>query len=213
MSAARALREDMSRDGAVVMDDDQMVLQRILDPDVHLAVWQRRAARGIEGLEGLEGLAGLDWDAIANIDQDVPVEALASAIPEALRSAGYPDVVALADAIVPLASDFAALMACEALRIRLDVTETDACRKFHADQVTLRLLMPLVGPGTQWVHANAEPQVPEGELRIGDVGLFKGRVWAEEPVILHRSPPIAAMGITRLLLVIDPGSGPSRPSR
>jgi hypothetical protein len=93
------------------------------------------------------------------------------------------------------------------------VIETDACRKFHADQVTVRLLMPLVGPGTQWVHANAEPQVPEGELRIGDVGLFKGRVWAEEPVILHRSPPIAAMGITRLLLVIDPGSGLSRPLR
>jgi hypothetical protein len=207
MSAARALREDMSRDGAVVMDDDQVVLQRILDPDVHLAVWQRRAARD------LAGLAGLDWDAIADIDQDVPVVALASAIPGALRSAGYPDVVALADVIVPLASDFAALMACEALRIRLDVIETDACRKFHADQVTVRLLMPLVGPGTQWVHANAEPQVPEGELRIGDVGLFKGRVWAEEPVILHRSPPIAAMGITRLLLVIDPGSGLSRPLR
>ena len=207
MSAARALREDMSRDGAVVMGDDQLVLQRILDPDVHLAVWQRRAARGLEGLEGL------DWDAIADVDRDVPVVALASAIPEALRSAGYPDVVALAEAIVPLASDFAALIACDALRIRLDVIETDACRKFHADQVTVRLLMPLVGPGTQWVHANAEPQVPEGELRIGDVGLFKGRVWAEEPVILHRSPPIAAMGITRLLLVIDPGSGPSRPSR
>ena len=207
MSAARALRDDMLRYAAVVMDDDQVVLQRILDPDVHLAVWQRRAARD------LARLAGLDWDAIADIDQDVPVEALASAIPEALRSAGYPDVVALADAIVPLASDFAALMACEALRIRLDVIETDACRKFHADQVTVRLLMPLVGPGTQWVHANAEPQVPEGDLRIGDVGLFKGRVWAEEPVILHRSPPIAATGITRLLLVIDPGSGPSRPSR
>lgn len=182
MSAARALREDMSRDGAVVMGDDQVVLQRILDPDVHLAVWQCRAARGLEGLEGL------DWDAIADVDQDVPVVALASAIPEALRSAGYPDVVALADAIVPLASDFAALMACDALRIRLDVIETDACRKFHADQVAVRLLMPLVGPGTQWVHANAEPQVPEGELRIGDVGLFKGRVWADEPVILHRSP-------------------------
>lgn len=207
MSAARALREDMSRDGAVVIGDDQVVLQRILDLDVHLAVWQRRAARGIEGLEGLA------WDAIADVDQDVPVVALASAIPEALRSAGYPDVVALAEAIVPLASDFAALMACDALRIRLDVIETDACRKFHADQVTVRLLMPLVGPGTQWVHANAEPQVPDGELRIGDVGLFKGRVWAEEPVILHRSPPIAAMGITRLLLVIYPGSGLSSPSQ
>lgn len=202
MSAVRALREDALRDGAVAIGDDLAVLQRILDPDVHLAIWQRREAPDLEGL---------DWDAIADIDQDVPVGALASTIPEALKSAGYPAADALSDAIVPLASNFAALMACDALRIRLDVIETDACRRFHADQVTIRLLMPLVGPGTQWTHANAAPQIPEGELQVGDVGLFKGRVWAEEPVILHRSPPIAGTDITRLLLVIDPGSGlPSR---
>ena len=202
MSAVRALREDALRDGAVAIGDDLAVLQRILDPDVHLAIWQRREEPDLEGL---------DWDAIADIDQDVPVGALASTIPEALKSAGYPAADALSDAIVPLASNFAALMACDALRIRLDVIETDACRRFHADQVTVRLLMPLVGPGTQWTHANAAPQIPEGELQVGDVGLFKGRVWAEEPVILHRSPPIAGTDIMRLLLVIDPGSGlPSR---
>lgn len=195
MTAARALREDALRGEAVVIGDDQAVLQRILDPDVHLAIWQRRETPDLEGF---------DWDAIADIDQDVPVVALSSAILEALRSAGYHCAIALADAIVPIASDFAALMACDRLRIRLDVIETDACRKFHADQVTIRLLMPLVGPGTQWRHAAAPPQASEGQLQIGDVGLFKGRVWAEQPVILHRSPPIAATGITRLLLVIDP---------
>ncbi|MES2420957.1 MAG: DUF1826 domain-containing protein [Pseudomonadota bacterium] len=204
MSAVRALREDASRNEAVVIGDDQAVLQRILDPNVHLAIWQRREALDLEGL---------DWDEIADIDQDVPVAGLASAIPDALTLAGYRDATALAGAIVSLASGFAALMACDALRIRLDVIETDACRKFHADQVTVRLIMPLVGPGTQWTHANIEPQIPEGALQIGDVGLFKGRVWAEEPVILHRSPPIAATGLTRLLLVIDPGSGLSTPSR
>ena len=204
MSAVRALREDASRDDAVVIGDDQAVLQRILEPNVHLAIWQRREALDLEGL---------DWDEIADIDQDVPVAGLASAIPDALTLAGYRDATALAGAIVSLASGFAALMACDALRIRLDVIETDACRKFHADQVTVRLIMPLVGPGTQWTHANTAPQIPEGALQIGDVGLFKGRVWAEEPVILPRSPPIAATGLTRLLLVVDPGSGLSTPSR
>lgn len=203
MSAARALREDALAHGAVAISDDQAVLQRILNPEVHLAIWQHR---------DVPRLDGLDWDAIADIDQDVPVVALASAIPEALTSAGYRDAIALADAIVPLASSFATLMACDELRIRLDVIETDACRKFHADQVTVRLLMPLVGPGTQWAYANTQGQIPEGQLQIGDVGLFKGRVWAEEPIILHRSPPIGATGITRLLLVIDPGSAAaSRP--
>lgn len=203
MSAVRALHEDALAHGAVAISDDQAVLQRILNPEVHLAIWQRRDVPPLEGL---------DWDAVADIDQDVPVVALASAIPEALRSAGYRDAIALADAIVPLASSFATLMACDEVRIRLDVIETDACRKFHADQVTVRLLMPLVGPGTQWAYANTQGQIAEGQLQIGDVGLFKGRVWAEEPIILHRSPPIGATGITRLLLVIDPGSAAaSRP--
>jgi hypothetical protein len=41
-------------------------------------------------------------------------------------------------------------------------------------------------------------------MAIGEVGIFKGRLWAEEPSILHRSPPIAASGERRLLLVLDP---------
>ncbi len=203
MNEALIVREDPVRDGAVVIGEHRAVLQHILHRDVHLAIWQRR---------DVSNLGGLDWDAIDDIDQDVPVAALASAIPAALASAGYPGAVALAAAIIPIAAHFAALMVCDVLRIRLDVIETDACRKFHADQVTVRLLMPLVGPGTQWTRATAEPQVPEGELEIGHVGLFKGRIWAEDPVILHRSPPIAATGLTRLLLVIDPGTSLARSS-
>ena len=70
--------------------------------------------------------------------------------------------------------------------------------------MTARLLLPLVGPGTQWMRAGGDPERPEGDLQAGDVGIFKGRLWTRDPVILHRSPPIAGAGITRVLLVIDP---------
>ena len=42
-------------------------------------------------------------------------------------------------------------------------------------------------------------------MQAGWVGLFRGRLWPGDlPCrLLHRSPPIAGSGETRLLLVID----------
>jgi hypothetical protein len=110
--------------------------------------------------------------------------------------------LALVDEIADLARCFARLTGCTALRLRLEVVETDACRKFHVDQLCARLLCTLSGPGTQWIEAGGGSQVMQ--MAAGEVGIFKGRLWAEEPAILHRSPPIAALGDTRLLLVLDP---------
>ncbi len=88
------------------------------------------------------------------------------------------------------------------MKLRLEVVETDACRRFHADFVTYRLLTTYCGAATQWVRST-QPETIE-TLRAGDVAIFNGRVLLEEPTILHRSPPIAGTGETRLLLVIDP---------
>lgn len=199
MTAVLALRQEPCGDDAVAIGRDRAVLGAIVQPDVHLAIWRR---------DGVAPLPDLAWDAIDDIDEDIAVDGFASAIPALLATAGYPvaspAIAALGTDIVALAAYFARVMACSHVRVRLDVIETDACRKFHADQVTARLLMPLVGPGTQWTLAGTEPPVADGQLQVGDVGVFKGRIWAEEPVILHRSPPIAETGITRLLLVIDP---------
>ncbi len=199
MSAALALRNDPSGKEAITTGRTRAVLERIRRPDVHLAIWQR---------EGACVVPDLDWDTIEDIDENIDVDRLASTIPEVMATAGYPvdapAIVTFGTEMAALAAYFATFMACDRLRLRLDVIETDACRKFHADQVTARLLMPLVGPGTQWMRAGIVPAVPEGQLRPGDVGVFKGRIWAEEPLILHRSPPIAETGMTRLLLVIDP---------
>jgi hypothetical protein len=88
------------------------------------------------------------------------------------------------------------------------VVETDACSKFHADFVTLRTITTYRGPGTQWQRADDPGDQTINEMRSGAVGLFKGRLLQPEPSVLHRSPPIADSGESRLVLVIDSiGSG------
>lgn len=189
---------------AVAIGRDPAILERIMDETVHLAIWQRPAP------EYGAAVSELDWDAIDDIDDEMDVVDVPRALPISLANAGYLADLGLADELAALAVRFAKIVACDRLRVRLDVIRTDACRKFHADNVTVRLLMPLVGPGTQWLAArgvDADPPVADGQLQIGEVGLIKGRVWAERPEILHRSPLVAATGITRLLLAIDPLGG------
>lgn len=139
---------------------------------------------------------------------------LAAHAPFERKSAGSPDqaVAALGllpatlrDDVLALARRFAAFMAVEAVRLRLEGVNTDACRKIHADYTDLRLITTYHGPGTDYLPSSAK--LDEGNLQrlaTGDIGLFKGRLYADshEPC-LHRSPPIAGSGETRLVLVID----------
>jgi hypothetical protein len=55
----------------------------------------------------------------------------------------------------------------------------------------------------KWTGGNEPERI--NTMAAGDVGLFKGRHWTEAPAI-HRSPPIAETGETRLLLVLDPAN-------
>lgn len=179
-------------------------LDRITDPDVHFALWQRRRPASLDWIDAL------DWDAIDDVRLTIAMGDAPAALAAALTHAGYPPDAqghALGEEIHTLVSHFARIMACERLTIRLEVIETDACRKFHADYVTARLLTTLHGAGTQWLHRDAPAEI--WSMETGDVGLFKGRLWVEEPAILHRSPPLMASGGTRLLLVINPAPHPA----
>lgn len=185
---------------AWIAADDAGVLDRIRDEQVQLAVWQRRRLRLVDWLDTI------DFDEIDDVQETLDVELLAATLPAILVDAGYPegdDMAALATEIIALARRFARIMGTQAVRMRLEIIETDACRKFHMDHVTARLLMPLTDPGTQWIEAGAGTDGPIRHLKAGSVGLFKGRIWAETPAILHRSPPIAGTGVSRLLLVLD----------
>lgn len=187
---------------------DPAVLDAVVRPAVQLAIWNRPLPLT------LAWLPQLDWTKIDDLDFTTALEALEADVAEGLAEAGYPAGArgdALAEEIVGHARRFAAIHKIDALGIRLEVIETDACRKFHADHVTARLLTTLVGSGTQWIHGDAGPDTPIRQMRTGDVAIFKGRLATEVQGILHRSPPIGDTGETRLLLAIDPAPAPSLP--
>lgn len=110
-----------------------------------------------------------------------------------------------------LAAIFADVMKAAYLRLRLDVVTTNACRKFHIDNVTARLVCTYRGTGTQYglSHDGSDPSdvltVPTGAPII-----LRGKQWPETPFsgLLHRSPPIEGRGETRLVLVLDPVAEP-----
>ena len=96
--------------------------------------------------------------------------------------------------------------------VRLERISHDACWKFHRDCVEARLLTTYYGPTTEWVqppHAaralweQQEYKGPIEHLRIHDVAIFKGSCAASGNGIVHRSPPIAGTGRTRLLLCLN----------
>ncbi|PXB00071.1 DUF1826 domain-containing protein [Nostoc sp. 3335mG] len=180
-------------------------LNAIHDDGVNLAIWRRSDAPSI---------AADDLETCDDVALTVAVPALATEIPAALAAAGYAERERglLAQDIVALGSQFAALLDLDRVAVRLEVIETDACRRFHADYVAVRLISSYVGPGTQWLDNGDALAMAKGaevaELTIrsiatGDVALFKGRDRTVAPIV-HRSPPVAATGERRLVLVIDP---------
>lgn len=180
-------------------------LRQIHHQDTTLAVWRRRLASDV-----VTDLASLMLDEIDDILFASDIDALEPALAGEMKEAGYPDVSALGADIVMLARQHAAVADDRKVRIRLQVVETDACRKFHADYVKVRTITTYLGLGTQWIVADSADRAGTADgpaiqqLDAGDVGVFKGRLWQESPTILHRSPPIGDSGEQRLVLVIDP---------
>ena len=186
-------------DDIVAFGHDRASLDAIARPDAALAIWWRSLPDPLHA-----ALASLDLDTVDDMSFDFAAE---EPVDGALADAGYADPVAtlLAEDIGLLVRRHAALTGEDRLRLRLEVIETDACRRFHADFVTLRLLCSYVGPGTQWCRADAADAICE--VPTGAVGVFKGRLLLDPPTILHRSPPIGATCERRLVLAIDPLPG------
>jgi hypothetical protein len=191
----------------VVMDEAPAGLSAIADPAINLAVWQRRLAPAVAAAAGqlLERVGG-------DVRLAAPATDVARALADALAAAGWPTVPALVADVADLAILAAPLMQSHAVDLRLEVITSDACRKFHADYVPLRLITSYAGPGSQWLSNDdaaalaggvAAEQLEVRQLLVGEVALFKGRLLTDSPII-HRSPPIAGTGQRRLVLVINP---------
>ncbi len=114
--------------------------------------------------------------------------------------------------VAALARRFAAVMDVARVRVRIERTDSNACRKVHADYTDVRLITTYAGPGTDIApHATEEDRSECCLERVptGWVGLFKGRTYhPDHPACYHRSPPAGDMGEKRLVLVIDTPAGP-----
>jgi hypothetical protein len=174
-------------------------LDAVRRPDVGAAIWRRTLDPALAS-----------W-ADACPDHRLPAARFEATVAEAGRAlaAAAPDAPLLAADAAALAARFAAVMGVARLRLRLDVIRDDACRLWHLDRVRARLLCAYRGAGTEF-----GPGKPGGTPRAvrrmarGDAGIFRGALWPwAGETLLHRSPPMAGRGETRLLLVIDPAEG------
>lgn len=190
------------RDTLVEIGSNLGALHSIAEPSCALAIYRRRQPSDL-----IRDLNNLALDEIDDLALEIDVDTVPRQL---LKGAGYPDYLAarLSTDLGELMRAYAAITGQARLTVRLEVVDTDACRRFHADYVPLRLLCTYVGPGTQWHRCDRPDEVEQ--LRTGDVAIFKGLDALDPPALLHRSPPIACTGERRLLLVLDRVRGPVR---
>jgi hypothetical protein len=107
---------------------------------------------------------------------------------------------------------YASITKSDLVDVRLERINHNACWKFHRDFVERRMLTTYLGPTTEWVHPQHATQAmcqqkcfkgPIENLALYDVAIFKGSCTGSTSGIVHRSPPIAGTGCTRLLLSLN----------
>lgn len=191
-------------DGHMIAGSDATVLQRIADDGISLALWERTSPLRHGSLAGFDDVRIVTTGAQVTADLTARLTN---------RESWHAPLIA---DVAMLARHFAAILRSASIEIRLERVTGRACWKWHSDYVTARLICTYIGPGTQWLSRGCNHPPAAGDqhqLGTGTVGLFKGKGWAGDGAIVHRSPPPDAADAERLLLVIDPVAADDRVRR
>lgn len=127
--------------------------------------------------------------------------------------------------IVDVVRAFQKVVQSDEIGLRIESVDSDNCSNFHVDLVPLRLVMTLLGPGTQWLANESVDRLALRERRFGEIcrkGAKVEQVSAGEVLLMkgegystlegernvgkgfvHRSPPKSSFKEPRLLLRID----------
>ncbi|KIC52059.1 hypothetical protein RA29_01420 [Tateyamaria sp. ANG-S1] len=182
--------------------EDLSVLRK---PGCAAAIWRRPLPVGFQ-----EWVDALDPDALPSARLVLQPDAVAPTVAHLCDLAGLPASEHrdwLIEDVAGLAARFAETMKTPYLRLRLDVITTNACRRFHVDAITARLICTYRGTGTQYgISTDGDAPKRVFTVATGSPMIMRGTVWPETPKtgLLHRSPPIEGTGETRLVLVLDP---------
>lgn len=216
---ARASRHRVAGARASLLESSKPdVLTKIVEPGLNLTVWRRRLPEAVAG--GLGAAARhLNVDRVLRTGAVGQLEPFVEWLPTELREWMRAD-------LEHLVSKFAAASGASAFRASLQYVDTDACRKFHADYIRLRMLCTYRGPGTLWLddaHADrsafdwdnddhdavndkiVRDPAQVGHARPGDVVMLKGHTWPgnEGHGAVHRSPRIEVGGESRLVFKVS----------
>ena len=180
-------------------------LASIKDSGCSAAIWKREPSVKFQNW-----IDGLDPVELPRVRVMLRAEMVREAMTDLSNAYALPDCderTMLIDDIAALAAMFSSIMDSRYLRLRLDVIETNACRKFHIDAVTARLICTYRGRATQYGNdaIGGQPRAFH-DVPTGSPMILRGTSWRSisEPGLLHRSPPIEGTGETRLVLVLDP---------
>jgi hypothetical protein len=199
------------RDAAigVEMVDDPAALGMCLQPGCAAAIWRRQTPPDVQSW-----LDGIDGEALPRARVVLPRHAVGKVVQQLFDMANLTDGAErawLQQDIIGLADILSDLMNARYLRLRLDVVTTNACRKFHIDVATARLVCTYRGTGTQYgVSSDGDDPRRVFTVHTGAPILLRGTLRPTEPPssLLHRSPPIEGTGETRFVLVLDPVDDP-----
>ena len=186
-------------------------LNMIDRPDCAAAIWRRQTPPAVQSW--IDELSGAQLPVARQVLQPGMVR---DAIGQACKTAQTPHTPErdhLIEDIAALAEMFARRMRATSLQIRLERVTTNACRKFHIDRLSARLICTYRGTGTQYgTSVNGSEPNRVFTVPTGCPVVLRGSQWPEHPAsrLLHRSPPIEATGETRLVLVLDPITDPEQ---
>ncbi|WP_282606231.1 DUF1826 domain-containing protein [Pelagibius sp. Alg239-R121] len=185
-------------------------LQVVNNPDVALAIWRRSLPAHLR-----VWLDRLDPSELPDVRLLVRPADLHRALQPLLDEAGMPNGPMrdlLVGDISTLVQLFADIVRTDLIDVRFERISHDACWKFHRDCVDARLLTTYRGATSEWVHpSDSEAAISQQKSFLGpiqrlaadDVAIFLGSCAGPGTGIVHRSPPVAGTGETRLLLCLN----------
>ncbi|MCG3268068.1 DUF1826 domain-containing protein [Yoonia sp. I 8.24] len=190
--------------GITVVEDPE-ALSVFIEPACAGAIWRRKASPDFQNW--VDSLPPEQLPQGRVVTRADAVSAVVAELCEIAQTPVCRQRDQLIDDVAALADVFSDLMKPPYLRVRLQVVTSNACRKFHTDALTARLVCTYRGTGTQYGIAT-KGHDPARVFTVPTCApiLLRGTQWPETPAsgLLHRSPPIEGTGETRLVLVLDP---------
>ncbi len=206
----RDLSEATTDEIQVLRSDNPGIFDRLCSGEAVLAIWERPQPAPLAMWLDAVPAACLPEGRFVG-----PAACVRARIRSLCELAGLPDGAGremFVEDVADLARRFATLAGSPEIDLRLEPVDHDSCWRFHQDYVGYRLNTTYRGPGTQWPPLEHASRAMRGQRRYRgplnemprfSVGIFKGVERAGTRAVVHRSPPMAGNGDTRLFLCLN----------